>query len=32
MQFKQYWAERTILTDWFVTWQSPFVEYCYKKG
>lgn len=31
MEFKQYWAKRTILTDWFVTWQSPFIEYCKDK-
>ena len=22
------WARRTIYTDWFVTWLSPFVQYC----
>jgi len=26
------WAERTFITDWFVTWLSPFVEHSYKEG
>jgi len=25
------WANRTLFTDWFVTWLSPFVDYCHSK-
>ena len=29
--YRSRWASRTLYTDWFVDWQSPFVEYCYKQ-
>jgi len=30
--FRKRWAERTLYTDWFVDWLSPFVEHCHKEG
>mmetsp|Transcript_4432 Transcript_4432/g.6527 ORF Transcript_4432/g.6527 Transcript_4432/m.6527 type:complete len:164 (-) Transcript_4432:3931-4422(-) len=27
MQFRYGWANRTIFSDWMVTWLSPFVDY-----
>jgi len=29
--FRSGWAKRTIFTDFFVTWLSPFVEFCKDK-
>lgn len=29
--FRDHWKKRTILTDWFVSWQSGFVNYCQGK-
>lgn len=32
MSFRSHWVKRTILTDWFVTWLSRFVDYCQDKA
>lgn len=29
--FREHWRKRTIITDWFVSWQSGFVNYCQDK-
>lgn len=29
--FREHWRKRTILTDWFVSWQTGFVSYCQDK-
>lgn len=31
LSFRDRWAYRTLYTDWFVEWNSPFMRYCAQK-
>lgn len=30
--YRSGWAKRTIITDWFMLWLAPFIEYCKDKS
>ena len=29
--YKGRWANRTLFTDWFVCWISPYIRHCYEQ-